>query len=120
MLSPDGQSVAYVSDVSGRDEVYVASVDAPSDARQLSTRGGTEPVWSRDGLFFREGDDMIRDGRVVVQGFRFEKDPGANAAAYDVDARGKVLIALKRAGRPAEIQIVKNWGTELTAQAPRR
>jgi eukaryotic-like serine/threonine-protein kinase len=116
-LSPDGREMAYVSDVSGRDEVYVKTLDGLADARQISTRGGVEPVWTRDGLFHREGDDLFLNGSVAFAGRRFEKDPGANAAAYDVSPKGRFLIMLKSVRRPGEIRVVKNWGTELVRES---
>ena len=108
VLSPDGRSIAWVSDVSGRDEVYVKKLDGQPDAQRITANGGVEPVWSRDGLLYREGDRLIRAGTTMLEG-RFEKDPGANAAAYDVDPRGKFFVMLKRARKPTEIRLVKNW-----------
>jgi len=66
-----------------------------------------EPVWTTAGLWYREGDRMMRDGTTVFEG-RYEKDAGANAADYDVDPRGQFLVMLKRAGRTKEIRVVKN------------
>jgi Tol biopolymer transport system component len=54
-LSPDGRWLAYVSDLSGRDEVYVSPFpDVASGRWRVSTEGGVGPLWSRDGteLFF--------------------------------------------------------------------
>jgi hypothetical protein len=108
VLSPDGQSIAWVSDASGRDEVYVKKLDGQPDAQRVTTNGGIEPVWTRDGLLHREGDRVIRAGATLLEG-RYEQDPGANAAAYDVDPRGKFLVMLKSARRPKEIRVIKNW-----------
>jgi serine/threonine-protein kinase len=60
-LSPDGRWLAYHSDESGRDEVYVRSFPEPDQKLQISTKGGTWPVWARDGreLFYRSGDKMM-------------------------------------------------------------
>lgn len=62
VFSPDGRHVAYVTDESGRAEVVVVSCPEATGKRQLSTEGGTEPVWSRDGseLFYRSGDRLMR------------------------------------------------------------
>ena len=56
-LSPDGRWLAYQSDESGRNEVYVRSWPALGAKVQVSQSGGTEPAWSRDGreLFYRSG-----------------------------------------------------------------
>ena len=54
-LSPHGRWMAYVSDASGRWEVYVAPYPGPGPTRQVSIEGGSEPSWSPDGetLYFR-------------------------------------------------------------------
>ena len=120
-VSFDGRWVAFVSDASGRDEVYVARLDRAGDAMQLTKSGATEPMWAREGLFYREGDNMILRPldrgalgapQVVFEG-HFERDPGANLASYDVDPQGRFFIMLKSAVRPREIRVVKNWGSEL-------
>jgi dipeptidyl aminopeptidase/acylaminoacyl peptidase len=48
-FSPDGHWVAYVSDDSGDDEVYVVPFPGPGSRVQVSTHGGTQPRWRRDG-----------------------------------------------------------------------
>src|SRR5262249_31061616 len=60
-FSPDGHWLAYVSDESGRDEVYVRSFPEPRTRIQISTQGGTGPLWSRDGkeLFYTFGRQMM-------------------------------------------------------------
>ena len=60
-FSPDGRTVAYSSNASGRFEVYVQSRDNPAERAQVSAAGGTMPVWSpsRDRLFFRQGNAMM-------------------------------------------------------------
>ena len=57
-VSPDGRSLVYVSDQSGRREVYLQPFPAGGERVQVSTHGGNEPRWSRDGseLYFRRGD----------------------------------------------------------------
>jgi eukaryotic-like serine/threonine-protein kinase len=59
--SPDDRLMAFISDVSGRYEVYVQPIDRSTDAVAVSTQGGTAPVWSRseDRLFFRQGNLMM-------------------------------------------------------------
>ncbi len=53
-LSPDGRSLAYISNETGAYEVYVESFPATGFKRQVSTQGGFEPQWRRDGkeLFY--------------------------------------------------------------------
>ena len=120
-VSIDGRWLAYVSDASGRDEVYVARLDRAGDAVQMTKTGATEPVWGREGLFYREGESMmlrafdrgnLGEPRVLFEGY-FERDPGSNLAAYDVDRQGRFFIMLKSALQPRELRVVKNWGSEL-------
>ncbi|HUE96705.1 MAG TPA: hypothetical protein VMN39_08600, partial [Longimicrobiaceae bacterium] len=62
--SPDGKWVAFVSNLSGTDEVYVSTGSAPPGAArpvQVSTGGGVDPRWSADGreLFYRSGNSIL-------------------------------------------------------------
>jgi Tol biopolymer transport system component len=120
-VSRDGKWIAYVSDASGRDEVYAARLDRAGDALQVTKAGATEPVWAREGLFYREsGRVMLRaleretlgEPQTLFEG-HFERDPGSNLPSYDVDPQGRFFIMLKSAVQPRELRVVKNWGTEL-------
>ncbi len=88
-FSPDGRWLAYVSDESGRYEVYVQPYPGPGGKRQISTEGGTEPVWSRNGreLFYRNGKKM-NDGRGHCHSacFRCGQAPDAFRGAIRADA----------------------------------
>jgi Tol biopolymer transport system component len=59
-FSPDGHRIAYISDESGQYEVYVQPYPEPGGEYQISTGGGSEPVWNPNGreLFYRNGDKM--------------------------------------------------------------
>src|SRR5574341_1469887 len=61
MLSPDGRWLAYVSSESGRTEVYVRPFPGLGGKWQISTEGGSFPVWARSGkeLFYRYRDKMM-------------------------------------------------------------
>ena len=120
-VSRDGKWIAYVSDASGRDEVYVARLDRAGDALQVTKAGATEPMWAREGLFYREGErvmlralirETLGEPQALFEG-HFERDPGSNLASYDVDPQGRFFIMLKSALQPRELRVVKNWGTEL-------
>jgi Tol biopolymer transport system component len=60
-FSPDGRWLAYVSNESGRYEIYVQPYPGPGGKMQISTDGGTEPVWNPNGreLFYRSGNKMM-------------------------------------------------------------
>jgi Tol biopolymer transport system component len=120
-VSPDGRWIAYVSDASGIDEVYAARLDRSGEAVQITRGGASEPVWSREGLFYRAGESLVLrvissgtlgEPRVLFEG-HFERDPGSNLAAYDVDPQGRFFIMLKSAWQPSELRVVRNWGMEL-------
>ncbi len=51
-FSPDGKWIAYVSDESGKQEVYVRALDGTAGKWGISINGGTSPRWSRDGKIF--------------------------------------------------------------------
>ncbi|MGB6975157.1 MAG: protein kinase [Terracidiphilus sp.] len=53
-FSPNGRYVAYTSEETGRHEVYVQTFPKPTGKWQISTAGGEEPIWRRDGreLFY--------------------------------------------------------------------
>jgi Tol biopolymer transport system component len=107
VLSPDGRHIAYSSSESGRSEVYVQALPVLVDRRQVSTAGGTEPVWSRDGreLFYRSGDAMMAVSigtgptfsagppRVLFRGSYFAGDGLTN---YDVAPDGRRFLMIRR------------------------
>ena len=60
-ISPDGRWLAYVSNESGRAEVYVRGFPDMAGRYQVSLEGGTEPAWSPRGgeLFYRDGPALM-------------------------------------------------------------
>ena len=60
-ISPDGRWLAYASNETNRFEVYVQAFPNPAAKYQISTDGGTEPIWAKSGLklFYRNGDKMM-------------------------------------------------------------
>ena len=60
-FSPDGRWVTYVSDESGRDEIYVRPFPGPGGKWQVSSGGGARPRWSSDGsgLVFLRGNHLL-------------------------------------------------------------
>jgi dipeptidyl aminopeptidase/acylaminoacyl peptidase len=60
-FSPDGKWLAYVSDETGRPEIYVQSFPKPADKVLISTNGGDQPRWRRDGkeLYFLAPDRKL-------------------------------------------------------------
>jgi serine/threonine-protein kinase len=127
-FSPDGRWIAYVSNESGRPEVYLQPYPAMDSRQQVSTDGGTEPVWSRGGteLFFRQGRKMlmveVRSAPAISVGrprslFEGNYLDGPSVANYDVSADGERFLMVRgRDGGGAEAVIVLNWVGELRAK----
>jgi Tol biopolymer transport system component len=85
-FSPDGKWIAYCSDESGQPQVYVLPFPAPGGKYQVSTAGGTNPRWRRDGkeLFYIRGDGKLMAVEVKA-GSTFE--PGATKPLFDTPVR---------------------------------
>ena len=90
-FSPDGRRLAYVSDESGRLEVYVQPFPGPGERRRISTAGGSLPRWRRDGeeLFYLSADDQVMSVP-VMPGARFE--PGTPTALFTINPPPGVFI----------------------------
>ena len=138
-ISPDGRWLAYVSDESGRAEVYVRPFPAVDRGLStISTGGGTEPRWARNGreLFFtvrsEEGEYTapgvvmsvpVQAGSTFIAGQPTEvmKIPARTSLAYDVGPDGRFLFNVygaRSAGDRQEIVLVQNWFEELKARVP--
>jgi len=136
-FSPNARpaSVAYVSDVTGREEVYVRPFPVAGASVPISTNGGTEPVWSRDGktLFYREGPTLMsvtfasmktldHERPIALFTGRYEPTPyGGLQANYDVSPDGTHFLMVRRnnLAQPATIHIVLNWPALLTRASGR-
>lgn len=89
-FSPDGRWLAYVSDQSGRAEVYVQPFPSSAGKWQISTNGGDQPAWRRDGkeLFYLAADKKIVAVEVKA-GSTFET--GAQRALFQTRVRDNTL-----------------------------
>ena len=130
-FSPDGRWVAYVSDESGRSEVYVGRYPEFAERVAISTDGGLYPRWSRDGreLFYRQGDALMAVTIDTKQGFRAEKPrrlfagqfTGAGRdSSFDVAIDGKRFVMVKsdEASTLRQLTVVQNWFEELKQKVP--
>ncbi len=74
VFSPDGHWLAYQSNESGRDEIYVTPFPGPGGKWQVSQGGGVEPEWRRDGdaLFYRAPDGALFEANVTARGSAVE------------------------------------------------
>ena len=129
-FSPDGRWLAWVSNESGRDEVYAAPFPGPGGRVVVSQGGGAEPAWARRGreLFYR-----ALDGRLVSVTFAAGDRPevasrrslfdasryalGNNYRSYDVAPDGRFLF-IKPPPDPGA-QVVVGWLDEVRAKLGR-
>ena len=130
-FSPDGRYLTYISDESGRYEIYVQPFPEKSKKWQISTEGGEEPIWSRDGreLFYRYGQKwMAADIRTAPE-FNAGKPhllfegPYLNVPglSYDAAPEGKRFLVIKPSDETAtttELSVVLNWFDELKRRVP--
>jgi eukaryotic-like serine/threonine-protein kinase len=136
-LSPDGRWLAYATNESGRDEVYVEDFPNSTERHPISANGGNAPAWSHNGreLFYLEPrGDLVRmvavsvnlepkfragmqqtlfEGRYVV---------GSPMRSYDVAADGRFIMTQDVPQPPApsvtQIPLVLNWAEELKRLVP--
>ena len=132
-FSPDGRWIAYSSTESGRPEIYVRPYPGPGGKWQISTEGGTEPVWNPKGreLFYRNAQKMMivdysaqptfsaGKPRMLFEG-SYVSTP-RSFPDYDVSPDGQRFLmvkAVEQAQAPSPINVVLNWFEELKQKVP--
>ena len=125
-ISPDGRYVAYTSTESGTDEVYVETLPPGGGRWQISSGGGSDPVWSRDGreMYFVSGDSMMavdveaaavfRSGapRVLFAGpYDVRTPPSRN---FDVAGDGRFVMVKRKflQGSPRQLVLLDGWSSQ--------
>jgi Tol biopolymer transport system component len=134
VFSPDGRWIAYWSNESGRSEVYVAPFPGPGPKWRISTEGGIEPLWSKDGreLFYRSGDKVMvvtvqtepsfqaRTPRVLFEAPRMNRS--GLWRTYDVTPNGQRFVMSQNPDgtrEPLQIVYIPNWFDELKQLVPK-
>jgi Tol biopolymer transport system component len=128
--SGDGKWVAYISEETGSWEVYVEPYPGPGPRTTISTQGGIQPVWARDGkeLYYRSGDKImavsvdteselkVLDSKILFKGNYLYC---LNCQTYDVAPDGRFLM-IQDPLEPAtpRINVILNWAEELKRLAP--
>jgi len=125
-FSPDGKWVAYESNEGGRNQIYVVPYPGPGGRSQISTDGGTQPRWNRNGreLFFRSGAKMM--AVAVEPGAAFRAGPPQllfekASSDYDVAPDGRRFLMLKpvvATGDSGELHVIVNWFDDLRQRVP--
>ena len=123
-LSPDGRWMAYASDESGELQVYVQPFPATGDKKQISSDGGSEPRWRRDGneLFYLASNRALMSVSIpggnalnarVPQALFTTRAPLVGSpyrANYAVIASGqRFLVNTRLEDTPSPITVVLNW-----------
>jgi serine/threonine protein kinase len=115
-FSPDGKWVAYVSNESGRNEVYVRALKGSGEKWKISTDGGSSPRWRQEKELFY----MAADGRLMVvplkTGTSFARGTptplfhtDSPLAEYDVAADGRRLLVNTGSNQSVPVTVVMNW-----------
>jgi dipeptidyl aminopeptidase/acylaminoacyl peptidase len=121
-LSPDGKWLAYGSNESKRNEIYVVSFPTPEGKFQISTDGGRIPVWSRDGreLYFISADNKMMAVKINTAGGKFQAGVPqplfdvhmveSVAPNFDISKDGRFLIpTVVGEASNAPMTVVLNW-----------
>jgi serine/threonine-protein kinase len=125
-LSPSGRWLAFDYDESGQPQVYLQSFpDLARERRQVSTAGGSEPRWTREGreLVYRNGDSLFAVTVDPISGvtgrptllFAGPYQGELPAWTYDVTTDGSRLLMIKLPpeSAPRRVEVVLNWFEEL-------
>jgi Tol biopolymer transport system component len=122
-LSPDGKWVVYVSNESGHNEIFLRPFPGPDRRRQVSTEGGTQPVWNPNGkeIFYRIGDKMMAVAVTIAgaevtlsQPMQLFVRPYAYGAGitipnYDVTRDGQRFLMVKDESTAGRLRMILNW-----------
>ncbi len=136
-FSPDGHWLAYCSNESGKPQVYVQAFPGPGAKIQISSDGGTDPVWRRTGgeLFYRNDDSMMAVPVFLRPSFASGRpvelwkghyshgmssscgQPGLTSSNYDVTDDGKRFLMIKDDDQDSatsrQVVVVLSWADEL-------
>jgi eukaryotic-like serine/threonine-protein kinase len=122
-FSPDGRWLVFASNQTGDSEIYLMDFPKGAQKRRISTAGGRQPRWRRDGkeLFFVAGDGGMMSVELTGSGdlrtaapkqlFHVNLRLGSNKALYDVAGDGQRFLAIDgeiRSGN-SDIEMVLNW-----------
>ena len=123
-LSPDGHWLTYMSNESGRNEIYVRAFPSMGDRVLVSEDGGEEPLWSADGrtLYYRTRSQLVAARVKTSPTFEvldrhplFEAGYSVNSAHanYDVTRDGRHFVLPRSVSADAPVVVVMNWLSNL-------
>jgi hypothetical protein len=131
MFSQDGKWLAYVTDTTGADEVWVRPFPGPGSPVRVSVNGGHDPVWARDGreLFYQEGAKLMvaavastsplqmQAPKLLFDGGFITWEPNT-PRTYDVANDGRFLMIEPSTTNAQRFNVVLNWVEELKRLIP--
>ncbi len=130
MFSPDGRWLAYSSDETGEYEVYVSPFPEMNKKWKISTNGGDEPVWARNGreFLYRHADQMMIVEYTADEAFNagtpkwlfegpYVGPRGKNFSNYDISPDGENILMLMTLEQDmsltTRVNVVLNWFEKL-------
>ena len=131
-FSPNGRWLAFTSDRSGRNEVYIAPYPGGEAMEQISPAGGSEPMWARESgeLFYRSEDKMmvvtietnpslqVGAPRLLFEGSCARPGLSFFPANYDVTPDGQRFVMVPEKRILNQLQVIVNWFEELKRLVP--
>jgi len=128
-FSPDGRWIAYQSDESGHEEIYIQRFPGPGGKWQVSAGGGTQPRWNQNGreLFYLTGTrlmavDLETDSELTLGEPRQLLEISSGFGNYDVAPDGQQFAIIEELEieppPPTELILVQNWFAELRQLVP--
>ena len=126
-ISPEGDVLAFESDRSGIQEIYVTTFPESRVPKPVSIGGGSEPVWHPDGsrLYYRSGNSLMvvsrRESASSVVDFTAPEEVFAGntyianmlRSHYAVSADGQRFLFIKPVDTIFRLNVVRNWGEEV-------
>lgn len=128
-FSPDGHWIAYSSNETGKPEVYIMPSGGGAGKQQISTNGGTQPAWRRDGkeIFYWSSDNTLVAAPITLKPEEVEVGTPQKLfrpynyigtvgvlSPYDVTADGQRFVLITTPEQtPRPITLVTNWSNGL-------
>ena len=121
-LSPDGRWMTYVSNETGRNEVYLTPFPGVGERHQVSTAGGTQALWNPNGkeIFYRIDDKMmavdvttsptprLSPPRLLFEA-RYAYGAGITIPNFDISRDGQRFIMVKPESGAGRLNVMLNW-----------
>ncbi|HZJ30440.1 MAG TPA: protein kinase [Vicinamibacterales bacterium] len=121
-LSPDGRWMSYVSNETGRNEIYLRPFPGPGERQQVSTDGGTQAIWNPNGreIFYRVDDKMMvvqvttsptlkMSSPELLFEARYAYGAGITIPNFDVSRDGQRFVMVKPESGAGRLNVVLNW-----------